>query len=240
MKSYDNFLFDLYGTLVDIHTDEEDPILWRQMSVLLQTEGINITPEALHKKYLTTIHTLESKAKDRLGSGVEIDIKNVFFSFYDGLSQNPSDEKIDRLAHIFRILSTHKLRLFPGVSEMLTELKATGKKVFLLSNAQTLFTMPELCALQLEQYFDGIVISSAEGYKKPDRRLYRLVIERYSLNPQKTVMVGNDDVADCWGAADAGLDSMYIYTEQSPLRRNPLPDNCVELNKISDLLSIKI
>ena len=240
MKSYDNFLFDLYGTLVDIHTDEEDPILWSQMSVLLQTEGINVTPEALHKKYLTTIHTLESKAKDRLGSGVEIDIKNVFLSFYDGISQTPSDEKIDTLAHIFRILSTHKLRLFPGVSEMLTELKARGKKVFLLSNAQTLFTMPELRALQLEQYFDGIAISSAEGYKKPDRRLYQLVIERYSLNPQKTVMVGNDDVADCWGAADAGLDSMYIYTEQSPLRRKPLPGNCVELKKISDLLSLEI
>ena len=34
MKEYQNYLFDLYGTLVDIHTDENDPRLWQRMSVL--------------------------------------------------------------------------------------------------------------------------------------------------------------------------------------------------------------
>ena len=28
-KQYDAFLFDLYGTLVDIHTDEEKEALWQ-------------------------------------------------------------------------------------------------------------------------------------------------------------------------------------------------------------------
>lgn len=32
MKAYDNYIFDLYGTLVDIHTEENDPLYgksWR-------------------------------------------------------------------------------------------------------------------------------------------------------------------------------------------------------------------
>lgn len=32
MKQYQNFVFDLYGTLVDIRTDEEQPSFWRSCS----------------------------------------------------------------------------------------------------------------------------------------------------------------------------------------------------------------
>lgn len=28
---YDNIIFDLYGTLIDIHTDEEDIAVWKHM-----------------------------------------------------------------------------------------------------------------------------------------------------------------------------------------------------------------
>ena len=27
MKAYDNYIFDLYGTLADIHTEENDPLV---------------------------------------------------------------------------------------------------------------------------------------------------------------------------------------------------------------------
>ena len=27
---YQNYIFDLYGTLADIHTDEEQPLLWEK------------------------------------------------------------------------------------------------------------------------------------------------------------------------------------------------------------------
>ena len=32
MRAYKNYLFDLYGTLVDIHTNEEAPSFWRSVS----------------------------------------------------------------------------------------------------------------------------------------------------------------------------------------------------------------
>lgn len=30
---YRNFIFDLYGTLVDIHTNEYKPSLWKKMAL---------------------------------------------------------------------------------------------------------------------------------------------------------------------------------------------------------------
>ena len=33
MKAYDNYIFDLYGTLVDIHTEENDPLVWKKLAL---------------------------------------------------------------------------------------------------------------------------------------------------------------------------------------------------------------
>ena len=32
--TYDNYIFDLYGTLVDIHTDESDTAIWEKLAML--------------------------------------------------------------------------------------------------------------------------------------------------------------------------------------------------------------
>lgn len=235
MKDYQNYLFDLYGTLVDIHTDEESPLLWKRLSVLLAMEGAFWEPEELKTHYGREVARREEVARAERGSGAEIDIGPVIASFYEARGCTPKEEQIERTARFFRILSIQKLRLFPGAEEMLLRLKKAGKKVYLLSNAQMLFTSPELDALRLREYFDGIIISSNEGLKKPDKRLYHLALKRYGLDPARTVMVGNDDQADCWGAAQAGLDSMYVFTEQSPLRCKPLPGNCRLLKQIGDV-----
>ena len=31
-RSYRNYIFDLYGTLVDIHTDESKPSFWKALA----------------------------------------------------------------------------------------------------------------------------------------------------------------------------------------------------------------
>ncbi len=39
MKNYQNYIFDLYGTLLDIRTDEDDPLLWDRMAALYSCCG---------------------------------------------------------------------------------------------------------------------------------------------------------------------------------------------------------
>jgi len=55
--------------------------------------------------------------------------------------------------------------------------------------------------------FSGMVISGTEGMKKPDRRIYDLLIERFALSPARTLFV--DDRADNIQAAlDAGWQAL--------------------------------
>ena len=237
MKTYENYLFDLYGTLVDIHTDEEAPSFWRNVSRLLGMQGVDRSPSELKQRYQSEIRRLDAQARAVLPAGAEpeIDIAVVFRGFFEDTGVSIDDRGIAEFARTFRLLSLRKLKLFPGVPAMLETLHRHGKQVFLLSNAQALFTRPELTLLGLDRKLDGGILSSEVGRKKPDPEFFHILMEKYGLDPAETVMVGNDDVCDCWGAAKAGLDSFYVCTDQSPELTRPLPENCQGLSQIAEL-----
>lgn len=237
MKHCKNYLFDLYGTLADIHTNESSPAFWRSVSRLLGMQGVDISPALLKEKYESEIARQESRLRSQLppGGSPEVDLAPIFRGFFEDTGVSVDERGVADFARAFRLLSIRRLKLFPGVPGMLEYLHRRGKNVYLLSNAQALFTRPELTLLGLDTRLDGVLLSSEAGRKKPDPAFFHMLMERYHLDPNETVMVGNDDQCDCWGAARAGLDSFYVRTPQSPPLASPLPENCRQIAKIADL-----
>ena len=70
--------------------------------------------------------------------------------------------------------------------------------------------------LGLTSYFDGMLISSEEGVKKPSPLFFQRLLERYGLDPTSCIMIGNDERSDIAGAKAVGMDCLYIHTEISP------------------------
>lgn len=201
-----NFLFDLYGTLADIKTDEEMQSLWYGFAWLLGESDIQKVRDeylAICKKY----------ADAREHKFVEFDLLRVFEEMVESRGANKEKAKI--LAREFRLLSRQKLRLFPCIVEILTGLKESGAGVYLVSNAQACFTRDELDELGITNLFDGILISSDAGVKKPDTEIFEIAFKKFSLNKNECFYVGNDLHDDVLGASSAGLKTVYIETEQS-------------------------
>ena len=48
---YETYVFDLYGTLVDIHTEEEDEALWEKLAMFYGYYGALYAPEELQTAY---------------------------------------------------------------------------------------------------------------------------------------------------------------------------------------------
>ncbi len=241
---YRNYIFDLYGTLVDIHTDERTDALWQQFCSVLSEQGVCYQPEELRDAYHSEVRRQEELLRQALREAghtgePEIEIGDVFRTLASAKGAYPDGAEIVDLARTFRALSTERLRLFDGAEDLLRRLKKAGSRVYLLSNAQRLFTGAELSALGLDRYFDGILLSSDAGVKKPDPRFYQMLLQRYGLRAEDCLMTGNDDLADCHGAAAVGIDSCYIVTEQSPLRQRPLPERCREIGCILEVLNIE-
>ena len=51
MKAYDNYIFDLYGTLVDIHTEENDPLVWKKLALFYGYYDADYSSEELKERY---------------------------------------------------------------------------------------------------------------------------------------------------------------------------------------------
>ena len=132
-----------------------------------------------------------------------------------GVTEN-AEELGKNASQLFRIASTEYIRLYPGVTDALVTLREKGYRLWLLSNAQRVFTAYELRALGLEPYFDGIYISSDFACRKPDLRFFNALLEEQKLDKTKCLMIGNDLETDIAGAKNAGLATLYMHTNLTP------------------------
>lgn len=215
---YRNYIFEFYGTLADIHTDEDNPWLWEKMSEIYRAFGAEYGPRELKLAFRKLERREKGKAgrENTLRENAEPDLTRVFSALYHEKGVYCEAEKAEMTAVVFRALSRDYLRLYDGVEELLGELRRRGKGIYLLSNAQADFTMPEIRMLGIDQYFNGIFLSSEQGCKKPSDLFFRRLLERYGLEPSESIMIGNDETADIAGAKSVGMDTLYFHTEISP------------------------
>ena len=214
---YKNVMFDLYGTLIDIRTNEDIPMLWYNFAALYKRNGADYLPMELREMYLKYEKAERKRVLEEHPelTHIDIDIARVFAQLYKDKGVAPSREVLEYTAKQFRKISTYFLRLYPGVKELLIYLKATGRRVILMSNAQSLFTMQELDGLGLTEHLDKIYISSDVGISKPDPEFFNHAVNELGLDKSETIMVGNDYISDMGGAAAAGIDGLYIDQEIS-------------------------
>ena len=217
---FETCIFDLYGTLVDIHTDEDAPLLWEKLAIFYGFYGARYEPRELRAAYERLTKELqagrEGIRRDAHEACPEIEIEKVFARLFTEKGCEADEALAVHAGQFFRVLSIDYIRLYDGVTEMLDALRKAGKRVYLLSNAQRIFTAYEMNALGLTKYFDGIFISSEHGVKKPDVRFFDKLLERYAIARESAVMIGNDGVCDVEGAKRAGLRTLYIHSNISP------------------------
>ena len=238
----ENYIFDLYGTLVDIRTDESTSSFWRRMALFLSLQSAAYGPEELRLSFLSAVEgeidRCSALRPDIPRAHIEPDILPVFKTLYAEKGIKVDDLRARDTALVFRALSMVKtVRLYPHVLTVLETLRRQGKGLYLLSNAQAVFTMAELGKLGLLSRFDGIVLSSDAGVKKPDKAIFEYLLLKYGLRPEACVMIGNDMDADMGGAASVGMAGRFIHTNLSPECQRPLPKNCQEITGLLDLIA---
>lgn len=208
---YQNYIFDLYGTLVDIHTDEHSKNFFKKYAKWLRKQGFYFDWKLFYRLYTTTEREYrERAAQEGKFTNPEIRIDEVFRDIFTASGYDVSDEQIVFLCESFRRISLIYLSLFPDTLACLDGLKKAKKNIYLLSNAQRSFTWQELEMTGLVPYFDGILISSDEYCMKPDPQFYHICCERYQLDKAASVMIGNELKSDMAGAKAAGIDGFYI------------------------------
>ena len=213
---YTDLIFDLYGTLVDIHTEEND-LVWEKTALYFGFYGAHYTTEELKTAFRQELQAREATAGQSYECFPDIPFEQIMAQLFraKGIEENAEALGINA-AQLFRISSIEYVKLYPGVLDALAQLRQKGYRLWLLSNAQRIFTAYELRHLGLGEQMDGIYISSDYRCRKPDARFYRALIEEQGLEIEKCLMIGNDRYTDIAGARGLGMATLYMHTALTP------------------------
>jgi len=119
--------------------------------------------------------------------------------------------------------------LFPDAAQTLSSLRASGRKLGLITNGSVRMQSAKLACLELSPLFDTILISDAEGMRKPERQIFARALERMDVTPAHAVFVGDHPDVDVAGARAAGLRAIW--------RRDPGVSRVVEADAVIEELS---
>ena len=102
----------------------------------------------------------------------------------------------------------------PALLAYVLELRATGLKIGLLSNAGPGSLATFFAPGELQRYFDAALISGDSGYVKPEAAFYRQIAEMLGVLPAECIMI-DDRLEFCKGAEFVGMQSIqYKHLDQ--------------------------
>src|SRR5512135_472982 len=114
-------VFDLYGTLVSIRTDEQDPEIYNQISKFLSYNRVFIEPEQLKILYMEKIKLQLSKSREQYP---DVNVLKVFTELMHEYSEGRMEPRIPLYtARLFRAFSRKTFEPFPGIYGMLERLR---------------------------------------------------------------------------------------------------------------------
>jgi len=101
------------------------------------------------------------------------------------------------------------LQISSSTRQILQKIKATGKKIGLLSNADV-SEMAGWAESPIAMLFDSVVFSCEVGYIKPEKEIYDISLRQLSVEPRKAVFVGDGGSRELEGAKEMGMTTVFI------------------------------
>ncbi len=104
----------------------------------------------------------------------------------------------------------------PGSVEVLRDLHEAGVRLLALTNWSAETYPHAVATFEFLSLFEDVMVSGVEGVAKPDPAVFRLLLERFRLNPAATVFV-DDSLANIAAAAAVGLRGV-LFQDADALR----------------------
>jgi putative hydrolase of the HAD superfamily len=133
---------------------------------------------------------------------------------------------------------------YPDAVSTLQFLQSSGCLLALASNASDgEFIDRLLRKLGIERYLRPALNSAGVGVRKPDPRMFELILDEWDLEPAEVVMVGDTLRADILGARLLGMRSILALMDENPenetWRDRVVPDETIEaLAELPSLLAV--
>ncbi len=197
MAKYDTLIFDLDGTLTD------------------PGEGITRSVEYALSKF-------GIKVGDRreLYNFIGPPLVDSFERYYS-FSPEDAGRAVDFYRERYRTVGLFENTPYPGVKELLCELKKSGARLYVATLKPTEFSVRILERFGLSEYFDFVAGAVMDNHTKETKAdIIRKITAAEAADLSRAVMIG-DRHHDIKGATECGVDSIGVlwgYGDEAELR----------------------
>ena len=115
--------------------------------------------------------------------------------------QKRNDTKYNKLINIFLHEWYKTQPINEDIVEIAKKLKERNYNIYVLSNMAK-ETYEYFKNIDFFKLCNGIVISSYENVKKPDERIFNILLTRYKLNPKECLFIDDDDTNKSYETAN--------------------------------------
>ena len=187
-QQVETVFLDMDGTLLDLYFDN---YFWQEFVPTQYAEEKGITHQKAHEiladKYKSVEGTMDWYCVDYWTEQLGLDI--------EGLKREVS----------------HYIAVHPHVHDFLKELGASGRHLFLVTNAHQKSLSLKMEKTELGGYFDQIICSHDYGIPKDDPSFWGALREKFHFNPEKTLLV-EDSLSVLHSAKTYGIGHLLAIT----------------------------
>ncbi len=217
MKNIDTILFDFDGTIMD-------------------------TNDMIIKSWQYTFEQLRGKKAEEsvllatFGEPLKMTMHHFFGGDADEVEKNVEIYRSYQKEHFLDLI-----QLFPGVYEMLEELRKKGFRMALVTSRLKPTTYQGLDKFGIEKFFDVIITADDVTKHKPDPQPIDIALKNLESSREQAVMVG-DTKQDILCAKNAGVPAVLVNWSAAIPKGTAsgeyVPDYCLETpGQLIDLIS---
>ena len=167
-----NFLFDFDGTIAD------------------SGDAATLATQACFKDFDLEVPTAET-VRYYMGVPIEIFIPELVEKQGKHYSAEQFETMYDSFRSHYGEIEQETTTLFPQMKDTLTALKNAGKKLFIVSSKASTSLKRNLKALGIADLFDDLIGSDQVDHYKPAPDGVLMVVEKYHLDKNESVMIGD-------------------------------------------------
>ena len=235
-----NYIFvDCFDTLL-YRNCSSDGVIDRWLGVV--SEKLLISKRQLKDIWSIVTHIKEPDREERSFKQVSFDLFNRILYCREFKEIDLSEKDFEKyLLESYVAVETSVLKVNIDLLKQLRSIKASGKKIFLVSDfyMSKQFFVSIFERFGIHDLFDGIIVSSEVGYRKSTGKLYKWILMKYKLQPSNVLMIGDNKNSDILQAHHCSIQTYRVKSIQkvSSLTANEELENLFDDNLRVDPLS---
>ena len=228
MPTITTVIFDMYETLVRDRNDS-----WRlSFAAIIEEQSLGVTPDALWDKWRQANEDFRLTRTDpSLPFRTYRDTwQEAFADAFDAMKL--SGDSVAATDRFFVDLA--RRQPYPEATAAVRAVQDCYRTA-ILSNADNGYLMPNLALLDVE--FETVVTSESARVYKPLPEVFQVALRELSVAPEEAVYVGDRLFEDVHGAAQAGMNPVWINRHNQPLEPGlPTPEH--EISNLMELSAL--